>query len=120
MTGEPIELPAFEDPADIKQQAVENVIKLIAENRVIAFIKGSAGSPACGFSAAMVQALKDAGCRFVTFDVVGEPNVRQALSSLHNWPTIPQLFIDGQLIGGSDIVSVLAQSNQLKALLPSQ
>ena len=120
MTREPIELPTFREPADIKQQAVENVIKLIAENRVIAFIKGSSENPACGFSASVVQALKDTACQFVTVNVLEDPSVRQALSSLHNWPTIPQLFVDGQLIGGSDIVSVLAQNGQLQSLLSDQ
>jgi monothiol glutaredoxin len=120
MTREPIKLPTFGEPADIKQQAVEHVVKLIAENRVIAFIKGSAGSPACGFSAAMLRALQESGCQFVTVDVLEDPSIRQALSSLHNWPTIPQLFIDGQLIGGSDIVSVLDQNGQLQSLLSDQ
>ena len=76
----------------------------ISENPVILFMKGTPDAPACGFSARTVAVLQSLGQPFAAVDVLPDPRIRQELSSLSNWPTIPQLFVDGELVGGCDIV----------------
>lgn len=85
----------------------------IAENRVILFMKGTPTQPACGFSARTVAILQSVGQPFAAVDVLPDPRIRQELSTLSSWPTIPQLFIDGELVGGCDIVSEMYQSGEL-------
>lgn len=85
----------------------------IAENRVILFMKGTPNQPACGFSARTVAILQSVGQPFAAVDVLPDPRIRQELSALSSWPTIPQLFIHGELVGGCDIVSEMYQSGEL-------
>jgi monothiol glutaredoxin len=85
----------------------------IDENPVILFMKGSPEAPACGFSARTVAILQSLGARFAAVDILPDPRIRQELSALSNWPTIPQLFVDGELIGGCDIVTEMYQSGEL-------
>ena len=96
----------------------------IDENPVILFMKGNPEAPACGFSARTVAILQSVGARFAAVDVLPDPRIRQELSALSNWPTIPQLFIDGELVGGCDIVTEMYQSGELQQALgveaPSQ
>jgi monothiol glutaredoxin len=89
----------------------------IAENPVILFMKGNPEAPACGFSARTVAMLQSVGARFAAVDILPDPRIRQELSALSNWPTIPQLFIDGELVGGCDIVTEMYESGELQQAL---
>jgi monothiol glutaredoxin len=92
----------------------------ITENPVILFMKGTPDAPACGFSARTVAVLESLGQPFAAVDILPDPRIRQELSSLSNWPTIPQLFIDGELVGGADIVAEMYQSGELQEALGLQ
>lgn len=85
----------------------------IGEHRVILFMKGTPEAPACGFSARTVAALQSLETPFAAVDVLPDPRIRQELSALSNWPTIPQLFVGGELVGGCDIVSEMYESGEL-------
>jgi monothiol glutaredoxin len=89
----------------------------IAENPVLLFMKGTPDQPACGFSARTVAVLQSLNKPFAAVDVLPDPRIRQELSALSNWPTIPQLFIDGELVGGCDIVMEMYQSGELQQAL---
>ncbi len=95
----------------------EAIAKAIAENEVILFMKGTPEAPACGFSARTVAALQSLDARFAAVDILPDPRIRQELSALSNWPTMPQLFVDGELIGGCDIVMEMYQSGELAQVL---
>jgi monothiol glutaredoxin len=89
----------------------------ISENPVILFMKGTPEQPACGFSARTVAMLESLGQPFAAVDILPDPRIRQELSTLSNWPTIPQLFIEGELVGGCDIVTEMYQSGELQQAL---
>ena len=89
----------------------------IAENPVILFMKGNPDAPACGFSARTVAILQSLGTQFAAVDILPDPRIRQELSAISDWPTIPQLFVDGELVGGCDIVSEMYQSGELQQAL---
>ncbi len=93
------------------------VQEAITENPVILFMKGSPEAPACGFSARTVAILQSMGARYAAVDILPDPRIRQELSAISNWPTIPQLFVDGELVGGCDIVSEMYQSGELAQTL---
>src|SRR5207253_4439863 len=85
--------------------------------RVILCMKGTPEQPACGFSARTVAMLQSLGRPFAAVDILPDQRIRQELSSISNWPTIPQLFIDGELVGGCDIVTEMYQSGELQQAL---
>jgi monothiol glutaredoxin len=89
----------------------------ISENRVILFMKGNPDAPACGFSARTSAMLQSLGQPFAAVDILPDPRIRQELSAISNWPTIPQLFVDGELIGGCDIVTEMYESGELATVL---
>ncbi len=89
----------------------------IASNDVILFMKGTPEQPMCGFSARTCAALTATKTEFSSVDVLADPRIRQELSSLSNWPTIPQLFVRGELVGGADIVGQMYESGELAAVL---
>jgi monothiol glutaredoxin len=89
----------------------------IAENRVILFMKGTPDAPACGFSARTVAILQSTGVEYAAVDILPDPRIRQELSALSDWPTIPQLFVGGELVGGCDIVSEMYESGELHQTL---
>jgi monothiol glutaredoxin len=91
----------------------EEIGKAISDNPVILFMKGTPEQPACGFSAQTVAVLRSLGQPFAAVNVLPDPRIRQELSALSNWPTIPQLFVDGELVGGCDIVMEMYQSGEL-------
>ena len=95
----------------------DEIQKAIAENPVLLFMKGTPDQPACGFSARTVAVLQSLGQPFAAVNVLPDPRIRQELSALSNWPTIPQLFIDGELVGGCDIVMEMYQSGELQRAL---
>ena len=89
----------------------------ISENPVILFMKGTPDQPMCGFSARTVAILQALGKPFAAVDVLPDPRIRQELSAVSNWPTIPQLFVDGELVGGCDIVTEMYESGELQQVL---
>jgi monothiol glutaredoxin len=95
----------------------EAIQEAISENPVILFMKGNPDAPACGFSARTVAILQSLGTQFAAVDILPDPRIRQELSAISNWPTIPQLFVDGELVGGCDIVSEMYQSGELQQTL---
>ena len=92
----------------------------IAENDIILFMKGTPEQPMCGFSARTAAALQALDVPFAAVDILPDPRIRQELSALSNWPTIPQLFVKGELIGGADIVAELYESGELPEVLGVQ
>src|SRR3979490_2984393 len=99
-----------EEPNPIRAAIAE----AIAEHRVILFMKGTPEAAACGFSARTVAALQALDVPFAAVDVLPDPRIRQELSAISSWPTIPQLFANGELIGGCDIVTEMYQSGELQ------
>ncbi|WP_142849866.1 Grx4 family monothiol glutaredoxin [Telmatospirillum sp. J64-1] len=95
----------------------ERIQQDISENDVVLYMKGSPMFPQCGFSAAVVQVLTDAGVKFKGIDVLMDPSLRDGIKQFTNWPTIPQLYVKGEFIGGCDIVREMAASGELKSLL---
>jgi monothiol glutaredoxin len=89
------------------------IARAIDEHKVILFMKGTPDAPACGFSARTVAALKAIETPFAAVDVLPDPRIREELSAISNWPTIPQLFANGELIGGCDIVTEMYESGEL-------
>lgn len=87
--------------------------RALGEHEVILFMKGSPEQPRCGFSARTVAALQAVGTPFAAVDVLPDPRIRQELSTISNWPTIPQLFVRGELVGGADIVSEMYETGEL-------
>src|SRR2546429_9799351 len=87
------------------------------ENHVILFMKGNPDQPACGFSARTVAVLQSLGQPFAAVDILPDPRIRQELSTLSNWPPIPQLFINGELVGGCDIGMEMYQAAELQPAL---
>jgi monothiol glutaredoxin len=93
---------------------LENAIK---ENKVMLFMKGTPEQPACGFSMRASGALNTLGVQYAALDILPDPRIREELSGLSGWPTIPQLFVDGELVGGSDIVLEMFESGELAEML---
>ncbi len=96
---------------------LDQIKKLIQENKVTLFMKGTPDAPRCGFSAAVVEVLRSHNVPFAAMDVLPDPQIRQVLSTYSNWPTIPQVFIGGKFIGGCDIVREMDAKGELKPLL---
>jgi monothiol glutaredoxin len=95
----------------------EAISEAIAEHKVILFMKGTPEAPACGFSARTVAALQSLDTAFAAVDILPDPRIRQELSAISNWPTIPQLFVNGELLGGCDIVTEMYESGELAQAL---
>jgi monothiol glutaredoxin len=93
------------------------IAEAIRENPVILFMKGSPEQPMCGFSARTSAALQSLGAPFAAVDILPDPRIRQELSALSGWPTIPQLFVDGELVGGADIIAEMYESGELAEAL---
>jgi monothiol glutaredoxin len=93
------------------------IAEAINEHKVILFMKGTPDAPACGFSARTVAALQALDAPFAAVDVLPDPRIRQELSAISDWPTIPQLFVDGELLGGCDIVIEMYESGELAQAL---
>jgi len=89
----------------------------IAENHTILFLKGTPDAPACGFSARTVAILQALEAPFAAVDVLPDPRIRSELSAISEWPTIPQLFVDGELVGGADIVAEMYETGELSAVI---
>ncbi len=97
--------------------AHDQIAKDIAENDVLLFMKGTPVFPQCGFSAAVVQILSELGVKFKAVDVLKDPEVRQGVKEFSNWPTIPQLYVKGEFVGGCDIVKEMFEQGELDTYL---
>ena len=95
----------------------EAITEAIGEHEVILFMKGTPEQPRCGFSARTVATLDSLGASFAAVDILPDPRIRQELSAISNWPTIPQLFVKGELVGGCDIVTEMYESGELAQVL---
>src|SRR5947199_9397307 len=100
-----------EEATNPLRQEIQNAI---SENPVLLFMKGTPDQPACGFSARTVAILQSLGQPFAAVDVLPDPRIRQELSGLSNWPTIPQLFVDGELVAGCDIGAAMYTAGALR------
>ena len=89
----------------------------ISANDVVLFMKGTPVFPQCGFSAAVVQILTHLGVKFKGIDVLADPSIRQGVKEFSNWPTVPQLYVKGEFIGGCDIVREMFESGELQEVL---
>ena len=94
--------------------------KTVADHPVVLFMKGVPDQPRCGFSAVVVQILDHLGVEFVGVDVLQDPALRDGIKAFSDWPTIPQLYVKGEFVGGSDIVREMFQTGELKPLLQQQ
>jgi len=106
-----------EQPANPVREAIAAAI---AENEIILFMKGTPAAPSCGFSARSVAALKALDARFAAVDILPDPRIRQELSAISNWPTTPQLFVRGELVGGCDIITEMFDSGELAELIGAE
>ena len=91
--------------------------KLITENKIMVFMKGSKLMPQCGFSNNVVQILNTLGVPYETLDILADNEIRQGIKEYSNWPTIPQVYIDGEFVGGSDIMIELYQNGELQQMV---
>jgi len=96
---------------------LEKIQRQIAENPILLYMKGSPKLPSCGFSAQAVQALSACGERFAYVDILQNPDIRAELPKYANWPTFPQLWVEGELVGGCDIVIEMYQRGELQTLI---
>jgi monothiol glutaredoxin len=96
------------------------IAEAIRENKVILFMKGTPEQPMCGFSARAAGALQAVGVPFAAVDILPDPRIRQELTAISNWPTTPQLFVDGELVGGSDIVIEMFEAGELHEVLGAE
>jgi monothiol glutaredoxin len=92
----------------------ERINHEVADNSVVLFMKGSPVFPQCGFSAAVVQILSQLGVKFKGVDVLADPGIRQGIKEFSNWPTIPQLYVKGEFIGGCDIIREMYETGELQ------
>jgi monothiol glutaredoxin len=109
--------PVAPTPAGEQNPIGDAITEAIAEHKVILFMKGTPEAPACGFSARTVAALQALDAPFAAVDILPDSRIRQELSAISNWPTIPQLFVNGELLGGCDIVVEMSESGELAEAL---
>jgi len=99
------------------RQQIESVLN---EHKVVLFMKGNKHFPQCGFSARVIKILKDTGATFHTVNVLSDPEIRDGIKEFSDWPTIPQLYVDGEFVGGSDIMMEMYESGELAQLFETQ
>jgi monothiol glutaredoxin len=99
--------------AELRQRIADT----IAKDRVMLFMKGNPQMPQCGFSAAVVGVLKELGAKYGSYNILADPELREGLKEYSSWPTYPQLYVDGKLVGGADIVRDLHAKGELAKLI---
>ncbi len=97
--------------------ATQQIGKLIEDNKIMVFMKGNKMMPQCGFSNQVVQILNILGVPYETVDVLADPEIRQGVKEYSNWPTIPQVYINGEFVGGSDVMTELYQKGELQQMV---
>ena len=95
----------------------ERIKQQIASDKIVLYMKGSPQFPQCGFSAKATQLLNACGAKFASYDVLSDPDIRQGIKQHSNWPTIPQLYVNGEFVGGCDIMTELYQKGELQKLV---
>ena len=101
----------------MNDQTRQRIEKTVGQKRAVLFMKGNRLLPMCGFSAAVVQVLEQIGADYETIDVLEDPEIREGIKEFSNWPTIPQLYIEGQFVGGCDIVREMHARGELEPLV---
>lgn len=101
----------------MSEEIVATIKKQIEENPIILYMKGSPQAPQCGFSAQTVQCMVACGQRFAYVDILANPDIRTHLPAYANWPTFPQLWVEGELVGGCDIITEMFEAGELQTLL---
>ena len=96
---------------------IDKIKQQIADNKILIYVKGTPKMPQCGFSARAIQCIEACGVDFAYVDVLSNPEVRQMLPQVSDWPTFPQLFVTGELIGGSDIIAEMFEQGELEPML---
>ncbi|HEY6418945.1 MAG TPA: Grx4 family monothiol glutaredoxin [Candidatus Binataceae bacterium] len=99
--------------------ARERIESAIKGNKIMIFMKGNRSFPQCGFSAATIQIFEELGVPYETADVLSDPELRDEIKSYSNWPTIPQVYVDGKFVGGCDIVRELYENGELEPMVKS-
>lgn len=97
----------------------DQIKQMVEQNKVVLFMKGTKDFPQCGFSGSAVQILRQCGVSFQDVNVLENPEIREGVKVYSNWPTIPQLYVDGEFIGGSDIMAEMFESGELQRILES-
>jgi len=105
------------DGNDNESEIMKMIDSHVKSNNIMLYMKGSPSQPMCGFSATVVQILKSTGCDFASVNVLDYPDVREGVKKYAQWPTIPQLYVNGEFIGGCDIIKDMYESGELKELL---
>ena len=104
----------------ITNPVFERIKQDVADNPIVLYMKGTPVFPQCGFSAAVVQMLTNLGVRFKGIDVLTDPSLRQGIKEFSQWPTIPQLYVKGEFVGGCDIVREMYETGELEQFLVEQ
>jgi monothiol glutaredoxin len=112
----PIMKPVFHQTT-MNKELKAKIDKLLKDNKVLVFMKGSKLMPQCGFSNNVVQILNTLGVSYETIDVLADSDIRQGIKEYSNWPTIPQVYINGEFVGGSDILIELYQNGELEQMV---
>ena len=99
---------------------IQRIQQDIRDNDVVLYMKGTPDFPQCGFSAAVIQVLSELGVKFKSFDVLTDPSLRQGIKEFSQWPTIPQLYVKGEFVGGSDIMMEMYENGELQQVLSQQ
>lgn len=106
-------------PAESKEELHARLAKLVSASPVMIFIKGTPDAPRCGFTKQLLALLREQGVEFGSFDILSDPAVREGLKSFSNWPTYPQLYLSGELVGGLDIVKEMVASGEFASAIPA-
>ena len=101
----------------MSEEVLDNIKQQITENPIILYMKGSPQAPQCGFSAQTIECTVACGQRFAYVDILSNPEIRAALPGYANWPTFPQLWVEGELVGGCDIITEMFEAGELETLL---
>jgi monothiol glutaredoxin len=100
----------------MSESVADRIASDVSSSDVVLFMKGTPVFPQCGFSAAVVQILTEVGVKFKSFDVLKDPELRQGIKEFSNWPTIPQLYVKGEFVGGCDIIREMHASSELETV----
>ena len=103
--------------ANVQENVIDRIKHQLASSNVVLYMKGTPDFPQCGFSAAAVQVLNALGAKFDSVNIFEDPELREALKQYSNWPTYPQLYVKGELLGGADIIREMYQSGELQKVL---
>lgn len=112
--------PQRKTVADDGEEVLKMISQHVKENRIMLYMKGTPSMPMCGFSAKVVQVLQNEGVDFSSVNVLDYPAVREGIKKFSEWPTIPQLYVDGEFLGGCDIITGMHESGELKDILKGE